>query len=46
MPPAGTTWEKCSDAWPKYTMRPLPSSNGRELTPGVSSRKSDQFFRA
>ena len=25
--------------------RPLPSSNGREWTPGVCSRKSVQFFR-
>ena len=46
MPSSCTTCAKCSVECPKYTIRPLPSSNGRECTPGVISRKSLQFFRA
>jgi hypothetical protein len=40
------TCAKCSVPCPKYTIRPLPSSNGREWTPGVISRKSLQLRRA
>ncbi len=46
MPSRFVTCAKCSVACPKYTIRPDPSSKGRECTPGVISRKSVQFFRA
>jgi hypothetical protein len=45
VPSSWITCAKCSVAWPKYTMRPLPSSKLREITPGVSSRKSLQLRR-